>query len=49
MIYFDSTGEFGLFKYGYAVGRLSGASMIVCIKKLKNKWTIDKKIALSVA
>lgn len=48
-IYFDKEKRVGLFYCSYACGRLCGEEAIICIRKINDKWTIDKKILLGVS
>ena len=48
-IYFDAKKQFGLFYSSYICGRLCGEEAIICIRKINNKWTIEKKILLGVS
>lgn len=48
-IYFDTTNQFGLFYSSYTCGRLCGEGVIICIRKINDKWTIEKKILLWVS
>ena len=47
-IYFDEKKQVGLFYCSYACGRLCGEEAIICIRKMNEKWTIDKTILLGV-
>lgn len=48
-IYFDKNKRVGLFYYSYACGPLCGEEAIMCIRKINDKWTIEKKILLGVS
>ena len=48
-IYFDTKKQFGLFYSSYICGKLCGEEAIICIRKVNNKWTIEKKILLGVS
>lgn len=48
-IYFDKEMRVGLFYCSYACGPLCGEEMIICIRKINDKWSIEKKILLSVS
>ncbi|MDE6821084.1 hypothetical protein [Bacteroides acidifaciens] len=48
-IYFDKEKRVGLFYCFYACGRLCGEEVIICIRKINNKWVIDKTILLGVS
>ena len=48
-IYFDPTGQFGIFDCSYTCGRLCGEGVIICIRKINDKWIIEKTILLSVS
>lgn len=48
-IYFDKKKQVGLFYCSYACGRLCGEEAIICIRKISNRWSIEKTILLSVS
>ena len=48
-INFDAKKQFGIFYFSYICGRLCGEEAIICIRKINNKWTIEKKILLGVS
>jgi len=48
-IYFDKEKRVGLIYCSYACGRLCGEEVIICIRKINDKWAIDKTILLGVS
>jgi hypothetical protein len=48
-IYFDKEKQVGLFYSSYECGRLCGEEAIVCIRKVSNKWYIEKGISIGVS
>ena len=48
-IYFDKEKRVGLFYCSYACGRLCGEEAIICIRKINDKWIIEKNILLGVS
>jgi len=47
-IYFDKEKRVGLIYCSYACGRLCGEEVIICIRKINDKWAIYKTILLGV-
>lgn len=48
-IYFNKEKRVGLFYCSYACGRLCGEEVIICIRKINEKWIIEKEILLGVS
>ena len=48
-IYFDKEKRVGLIYCSYACGRLCGEEVIICIRKISDKWSIEKTILLGVS
>lgn len=48
-IYFDKKKQVGLFYSSYACGRLCGEEAIICIRKISDKWCVEKIILLGVS
>lgn len=48
-IYFDNKKQFGLLYSSYSCGRLCGEGAIICIRKIGNKWIVEKKMLLWVS
>ena len=48
-IYFNKEKLVGVFYCSYACGRLCGEEAIICIRKINDKWIIEKNILLGVS
>ena len=48
-IYFDNSRQFGLFYCSFMCGRLCGEGIIICIRKIDDKWRIEEMISLWVS
>ena len=48
-IYFNKEKIVGVFYCSYACGRLCGEEAIICIRKINDKWIIEKNILLGVS
>lgn len=48
-IYFDKEKRVGLIYCSYACGRLCGEEVIICIRKIGDKWIIEQNILLGVS
>lgn len=48
-IYFDKEKRVGVIYCSYACGRLCGEEAVICIRKINDKWVIDKTILLGVS
>ena len=48
-IYFNKEKLVGVFYCSYAGGRLCGEEAIICIRKINDKWIIEKNILLGVS
>lgn len=48
-IYFDNSDLFGLISCSFMCGSLCGNGTIVCIRKIDNKWTVEKTIVLWIS